>query len=152
MELGDAQTVELSCPDLYRAFPFWFVWTHRHTQTTRVWLLNAYEIKNMSKVSHTCFGGGKVRILKINYMGTGAVNAFEIYYTWFKIWSIKGQKSSTGQLENSFDLQIKFGVEFANGKFAESCTHAQLSTYLPAELLFGPLSRRSACSIVISGT
>ena len=35
------------------------------------------------------------------------------------------------QLETSFDLQLKPGVEFANGRFAENCTHAQLATYTP---------------------
>ena len=48
------------------------------------------------------------------------------HYIWFKIRSIKIQESSTDQLENPFDLQIKFGVEFVNGKVAETSAHAQL--------------------------
>ena len=44
--------------------------------------------------------------------GTGAVNAFKIYYTRFKINPYKLTNLVRGQLEHSFDLQIKFGVEF----------------------------------------
>jgi hypothetical protein len=39
--------------------------------------------------------------------GTGAVNAFKIYYTLFKIHTLKDQKSSTGQFESSFDVDMK---------------------------------------------
>ena len=50
---------------------------------------------------HTCFSRSKVVFLKISQeLRT------KDYYTLFKIHTLKDQKSSTGQLENSFDFDM----------------------------------------------
>ena len=46
--------------------------------------------------------------MEVDKSGADAVNAFEIYYTWFKIQAIQAHKSIRGQLENSiwFDSKL----------------------------------------------
>ena len=56
----------------------------------------------LTSSSHTRFWRTKVRFPKINQeLRT------EDYYTLFRIHTLKDQKSSTGQLENSFDFDMK---------------------------------------------
>ena len=101
---------------------------------------------------YTLVSGVKSWVL--NYKpGTDTVNAFRFHYTWFKIQSIKGQKSSTGhwrsiRTEIQFDFICKVWTQNRNVNFTSPMLSLSLSTRaMPS--YSAVLTRCSMCHYVI---